>query len=101
MKTKIILNKFINHIEKRPKMYVNDPDFMKISSLISGYFCAINDTEDIPLNLMFSEWLNDNGEKTSLIWNEYIFSVIAKNDAEIAYSELFKKIKLFISDLNV
>ncbi len=74
---------------------------MKISSLISGYFCAINDTEDIPLNLMFSEWLNDNGEKTSLIWNEYIFSVIAKNDAEIAYSELFKKIKLFISDLNV
>lgn len=100
MKTKIVLNKFINHIEKRPKMYVSNPNFVTISSLISGYFCAINDTEDVPLNLMFSEWLNKNGEKTSLIWNEYIFSVIAKNNEEIAYFELFEKIKLFINDLN-
>ncbi|WP_281231770.1 hypothetical protein [Flavobacterium gelatinilyticum] len=92
------LLKILNDIELRPKMFFADPDYFKLSSYLFGYLTCLDNVYETSINNVFSEWLNNKGQRTSVFWTEYILKMSADNNEELAYELLIKEIKLFLKD---
>jgi hypothetical protein len=90
--------KSIEHIEKRPLMYTPEANFASVSNFINGYLSGIETSTTLNLNLHFSEWLNKNGQKTSLFWTSYLLMVSANDNDELAYQLMFKELKEFLEE---
>ncbi|MBL7787109.1 MAG: hypothetical protein JNM36_14460 [Chitinophagales bacterium] len=91
--SEIVLQK-IERVQKVPSMYVTKPCFDAISNFFVGYFSALEDVTNIPYNHDISIWINRK-KRTSLLWTAYIFHVLAKKDADKAYSLIFSELKAF------
>ncbi|MFC0075568.1 hypothetical protein ACFFLS_00830 [Flavobacterium procerum] len=93
------LNRIINDIELKPKMFFANPDYAQLPSYLFGYLTCIDDIHATSLNRSFSEWLNNRGKKTSLFWTEYILKISSNNDQVAANKIVIKEFKLFLSDI--
>lgn len=91
-----ILNRIINEIELKPKMFFLNPNYPELSSYLFGYLTCIDDIHSTSINNIFSEWLNNRNRKTSLFWTEYILRISANNNEKNAYEILIKEFKLFL-----
>ncbi len=81
-----LLTDLVSLLERRPKMFMLEPDVKSLQHYLSGYFAAIYDIYGVPLDWNFSVWINQNAkQKTSLIWYAYIRIILANGDDELAY----------------
>jgi hypothetical protein len=85
-------------LENRPYFFISEVNYLILSTFIQSYMFAVEDLTGIEISSLFSKWINENGEKTSLVWNEYIYSICANSDDKLACKELFKKTKEFLND---
>ncbi|WP_269237367.1 hypothetical protein [Flavobacterium flavigenum] len=95
-----LLNKIINDIELRPKMFFVNPNYRELSSYLFGYLTCIDNINSTHINNLFSEWLNNRNIKTSLFWTEYILRISANDNEKYAYEILIKEFKLFLKANN-
>jgi hypothetical protein len=90
-----LLDKIINDIESRPKMFFVNPNYRELSSYLFGYLTCIDDIHSTYINNLFSGWLNRN-KKSSLFWTEYILRISANDNEKNAYEILIKEFKIFL-----
>ncbi|MCY1660758.1 hypothetical protein [Chryseobacterium sp. SL1] len=92
---------FLNLLEEKPAFILAKVNYRTLSSFIEGYLSAIEVMTRFNINHSFTLWLNNNGQRTSLIWTEYILVIISNDDDEVARKKIFIKIKEFFNDPEV
>lgn len=89
----------IEHIEKKPLMFMVEANYDSLKSLLTGYFLGIEDCIGVSYNKKFSEWLAyQNKANSALFWSQYILIHLANSKEEIAYQLLLKNVKEFLED---
>lgn len=89
----------IQHIEKRPLMYMMSDSYESVSALISGYFLGLDTTLKMDLNKQFADWILIKSRKPASTWAECILLLLAENDKARAREILFYELKEFLRDL--
>lgn len=84
-------------IEDRPRfIFAEDYEYKDLKHFLYGYLMSIDDIASIHYNINFSKWLNT---ETSLIWTEYLYLVLAKEDDKKAIKILIKEFRGFVNSL--
>lgn len=89
----------VEHLERRPLMYVYSDTYESLSALICGYFLGLDTTLKMDLNKQFADWILVKATRPSQTWAECILHFLADGDEVAARRILFAELKVFLEDL--
>ncbi|AQX04801.1 hypothetical protein BAX97_07165 [Elizabethkingia meningoseptica] len=72
-------------------MYFSELDYKILQSFIQGYVHALDNIFNTNINLSFTNWLYSQANQKSLIWNDYIFLILANEDPNKAFAITLQK----------
>jgi hypothetical protein len=90
----------LEHIKKRPGMYVQGGEYALLVSFIDGYLVCFKEFSDIDLSNDFRDWVHQKYKHFAIHEAWYIHKYVANENPELATTKLFEHWNEFLNTYN-